>query len=119
MVLTQETRMQLLEIVREATDPILKAVTNTTSPPPPVLETRTDKPTSTAVSTESIVDAARGLRAAYKKEERVLEQFRNHPQDSANANRAIRNAKEEVREAELAFVEMCRKIACGELLIER
>lgn len=86
----------------------------------PVRETRTEPPVEKQkITVQGLLDKVREYRAVLKKHDRVLEQFRNHPFDSKNAQRAIENARNALEEAEEGFVEFCKAVAAGTTVIER
>jgi len=120
VTITMEDREILKAIVTEAVAPFFEKT------PTPVLETRTEKPVepvtpviSQRMTIDELVDLVREYRAKHKALERTLERFRNHPDDSINANRAIVRAREELREAEEGFQRFCECVAAKTTVIER
>lgn len=117
MIVTMQDRETLTDIVTKAVAAALAG-----NKPAPVVETRTEPAPpveKTRITVQELLDKVREYRATLKKHDRVMEQFRNHTDDSKNANRAREKARDELEEAEEGFLDFCKAVAAGTTVIER
>lgn len=116
MVITMQDRETLTDIVTQAVAAALAG-----NKPAPVLETKPEpaQPVEkTRLTVQQVLDNVREYRAAVKKFDRVMEQFRDHPDDSKAANRARKQVRDELRKAEDGFLEFCKAVAAGTTVVE-
>jgi hypothetical protein len=125
--ITLEDRAIFTDIITKATAPILDAVKALQKAP--VLETRKEEPEKPRepkplklpegpyITVGQLLETLRVFRARVRTCDRVLEKFRDHPQDSSNAERAIANARGDVKVAEEGFLALCRELADGKRTI--
>ena len=116
MIVTMQDREILTDIVTKAVSAALAG-----NKPAPVLETRPEPAPpveKTRLTVQQVLDNVREYRAAVKKFDRVMEQFRDHTDDSKAANRARKQVRDELRKAEDDFLEFCKAVAAGTTVVE-
>lgn len=96
----------------------------------PVLETKTEPVVEQVVFSSTPIPVSHtdvaalfktvsNYRAALKKYDKVMNQYRDAPFDSKIAKRNILTAKKNLEEAEEGFLTFCKKVANGTMVINR